>query len=334
MTKLPFSKQALVTHHRDTLNTLFDEYGHTPPALITLLGQGLFLEDKTLFNKAVKQILSYVKHAEEITNSDGEVLKNLVKQAPELTPENIITERTVEDKWILQFNQIRAARPKRDAAKAVKQIKEPFNPDGFNFNKVPNEEYFRGVFDRLDVAFYFNKFPFSYMHTSIVPDPTGNHPQYLTRIYHDLAWHLSQELDTEDNPIIAYNAHGAYASINHMHFQLTFNMDLPVLDKRWRQNGGSENYPIDVRRFDNLNDSWSFINILHDLNQPYNVLYVNGTVYVMVRAFQGASETPKWNTGFGWLEVGGLFILIDKEAFAVLDEETINKALARVSVTV
>ena len=149
--------------------------------------------------------------------------------------------------WEVQFNLLRAFRPKRMSCCPTRGSQVPFDPAGFHFNKpfLRKEAFWSGWIKGRSVDLLYNKFPFVELHGLLVPDREANLPQFLGRPYHHYVWELTREL-AQGLPEIgfSYNSYGAHASVNHLHFQMfARRQPLPLLDPQWRHNGGEHSYP-------------------------------------------------------------------------------------------
>jgi hypothetical protein len=238
--------------------------------------------------------------------------------------------------WHLQFNAMRAFRPMRHAASVPETLQQAFDPNGFHFNKpfMLSEQFWEGQGYGHQLSAYYNKYPFADYHLLWVPDREQGRPQYLERPYHDLVWSLSHDLNTAlPGFAMAYNALGAYASVNHLHFQSYLGEPLPVTRKIWRHNGGNEDYPLAVMRFEEPDEAWRFIETLHHMNQPYNLLYSGGEIYCIPRLRQGSHPQPDWSPGFAWRELCGDIVTAKRDDFDALSAQDITTALGHLSVT-
>ncbi len=132
-------------------------------------------------------------------------------------------------------------------------------------------------------------------------------PQYLTREYHQLAAELVvQQQSVLPGLYLGYNSLGAYASVNHLHFHAVIReRELPVEAEHWTHRGGTRDYPLSVRLFDSISDSWEYIETLHAAGQTYNVLYTHYGIYLLVRKAQNTVEVPVCMQGAGWPELCG-----------------------------
>ena len=234
--------------------------------------------------------------------------------------------------WQLQFNALRSFRPARNAHQLVDSIESPFNDNGFHFNKpfLAKEIFWEGDMADRPARLLYNKFPFAPLHGLLVIDPQDNKPQFLTAKDHELIWQLAAEVG-ETLPIgIGYNATGAFASVNHQHFQ-TFvsRKKLPVELSCWQHNGGSMPYPLDCYRFITSEDAWRHIETLHASNRPYNLLFRTGELFCVSRNFQGSYEQASWTSGFAWSEVCGQISVADAASFHSLNEQQIEDEMTR-----
>ncbi|MEJ2395462.1 MAG: hypothetical protein P8Z77_11940 [Candidatus Thiodiazotropha sp.] len=242
--------------------------------------------------------------------------------------------RSLND-WELQFNHLRAFRPSRMTGESVSGISRPFDATGFHFNKpfLRQEAIWSGELQGERVELLYNKFPFVPLHGLLVPDREAQHPQLLTRRYHDYVWRLCETLGNElPGWGVGYNSYGAYASVNHLHFQ-TFlsNAPLPVSRDGWSHNGGERPYPLPCEAFGDRDAGWRRIESLHAAGCSYNLIYQPGRLYCLPRRPQGSYETAPWSSGFAWYEVAGGFTTASVELFEKLDDTTIARELGRLN---
>ncbi len=235
--------------------------------------------------------------------------------------------------WELQFNHIRSLRPARMSKNVIEGIFLEYNPDGFHFNKpfLQKECFWSGVMNGRNLQIFYNKFPFARFHSLLVPDRKDCLPQYLTHEYHQYIWQLTELLGSKLPGIgMAYNAYGAFSSINHLHFHLFIKKhDLPLMNSLWQHNGGLEAYPVECRVFDSLEQSWSFIEHLHQQHISYNLIYVPGRVYCLPRRHQGTYPDAPWSSGFAWYEVSGGFTTFNHSQFLELNGPQLEQELSR-----
>ena len=236
----------------------------------------------------------------------------------------------------LQFNLLRALRPPRMANTRVEKVFSPFAPDGFHFNKpfLKKEVLWEGELRERHSRLLYNKFPFALLHGLLVIEPEANKPQYLTQDDHQLVWTLCEQAG-RGNPGLGfgYNSYGAYASINHQHFQMFSHpgTGYPVEEGRWRHNGGTEHYPLACTRFTDRERAWHRIVDLHERNRAYNLLYRPGCLYLVPRRSQGDYAHSDWTGGFAWSEVSGSVTTFNGEDFRTLDEQAIRAEMARMA---
>ena len=248
-----------------------------------------------------------------------------------------MSESRHEEIWKIQFNHLRAFRPKRIAqAVHTGRMSEPFNKDTFNFNKpfMASECFWQGDLLGRQVDLFYNKYPFADLHGLLVLDRMAQHAQLLEFTDHQYVFELCQALADEFRGIgFGYNSYGAYASVNHLHFQMFVEADdWPVTKDFWQHNGGAREYPANCNVFDSVSDSWAFIKNLHTAVQPYNVLYLPGRVYVYPRKTQGTVKVPAWSSGFTWYELSGGVVAFNRDDYQNLRAADFEKYLRALKV--
>ena len=248
-----------------------------------------------------------------------------------------VTRWTRRGPWELQFNPLRALRPPRISDAAVSCLQRPFAADAFHFNRpfLRNEILWEGRLAGAPVRLLYNKFPFAELHGLLVPDPLACRPQFLDQVGHALAWAIVARLGrTLAGAGLAYNAYGAYASVNHLHFQLFVRSSgsYPIEAACWRHNDGPQPYPLTVHRHADRDTAWATVRDLHDRGQAYNLLYRPGRIYIVERAQQGSYRHSDWTSGFAWSEVAGAVTTFDAAAFARVTAADIESEFARLSV--
>lgn len=232
--------------------------------------------------------------------------------------------------WQLQFNLLRSLRPERACGAEIRQILQPFNPDGFHFNKgfLATETFWRGSYLGHPVALLYNKFPFMPLHGLWVPDPTLGLPQYLLAQWHQYAWSCCAQLAQRIPGLgFGYNSLGAGASVNHLHFQLFVSADLPVEAAQWQHQGGSQDYPAHCQRFDDAETAWAAIEHCHRQNLAYNILYRGRRCYLFQRRLPGQFDRHPWLSALGWSELCGRFVLFNQQYYQGLEAEQIEAQL-------
>ena len=252
----------------------------------------------------------FAEHPEKIIDSSGEDDISVYFHIEALGIENLeqSTSRR-DDVWELQFNQMRSFRPKRNSVKLVETIHNDFDPDGFHFNKpfLRDETIWAGDLLGRKVDLLYNKFPFAELHSVLVVEREACKPQVLLKECHAYLWSVAEALDnTLPGVGFGYNATGAFASINHLHYQMFVRKELLTVEFNcWQHNGGKREYPALCMVFENAADSWDAIEQLHADDITYNLLYRPGKIYIFPRKFQGTFQHAGWTTGFTWIEMAG-----------------------------
>jgi len=238
--------------------------------------------------------------------------------------------------WELQFNPLRALRPPRNAGATIEHVASPFNANKFNFNKpfLRKESIWVGELFGKHIDVLYNKFPFVELHTLLVPERERQLPQFLEADMHTYIWHLCERLSMSMPGIgLGYNAYGASASVNHLHFQLFVREQaLPVEHTQWQHNTqDSPSYPLPCKMFTNCQHAYEFITELHAQNCSYNLLYRPGCLYCLPRRFQGSYTSADWVMGHAWYEVCGGVVSFDRTVFAQLDAKNISQELSHLA---
>lgn len=240
-----------------------------------------------------------------------------------------------EENWEVQFNHLRSFRPERMTQNKTPDLKTPFNHQGFHFDKpfLEKEKLWEGVLFNKNMAIYYNKYPFAHFHSLLIPEKKHHHGQYLTREMHHYACQLTDTLGhTFPHIKLGYNALGACASVNHLHFQLALNrLPMAVELASWQHHGGQNHYPISTYVSHNPMDAWHHIESCHEQLQPYNLLYTPGKIYIWKRRAQGSYEQPDWTSGLSWFELAGSFITFNFDHFQTLTTRDITRALSLIS---
>ncbi|MBU1689289.1 MAG: hypothetical protein KKD65_00945 [Gammaproteobacteria bacterium] len=246
------------------------------------------------------------------------------------------TERRQAGKWELQFNHLRSFRPKRITARAPAGIHADFDEASFHFNKgfMQKEVFWTGMLYGKDATLFYNKYPFVDFHGLLVPERERRLPQFLTLEYHNYVWELTLQLaEILTGAGFGYNSIGAFASVNHLHFQMFLKpQGFPVMDAVWSHNGGSESYPAQCLAFDEPRAAWGCIQMLHSDEIAYNLLYAPGRLFVFPRLKQGVYPQPAWTSGFTWHQLAGGIVVFNRDDYENLDEFTIREELARLTI--
>lgn len=245
-----------------------------------------------------------------------------------------MTEIRQAGEWEVQFNHIRAFRPPRMAGQTVKGIHHPFNQNGFHFNKpfLRKEVFWAGELAGLEVELLYNKFPFTPLHGLLVPERHSREPQFLSHPYHLYIWALTERLAAVGLARIgfAYNSYGAYASVNHLHFQMFLReKPFPLFSDHWRHNRGEEEYPLECEVYHTAEAAWERLDDLHRSDISYNLIYLPGRLYCLPRKSQGSYQQAAWTSGFAWSELAGSMTTFSREDYTRLDAATISGELAK-----
>lgn len=276
--------------------------------------------------------------------------------------------------FIAQLNEGRHLK-KRPTEFRVDKVQQDFDPSKFNFTKVGQEEVlFRFEESEEDKVQYLEKAPvldspnviainvspIEYGHVLLVPRVLDCLPQ---RIDHDsllLALHLAAEAG---NPSfrLGYNSLGAFATINHLHFQAYYlALPFPVEKAPTKrvplksEKGGVKisklcNYPVRGLVFEGGNTLEDLCNAvssscicLQDNNIPYNVLIADcgKRVFLFPQCYAekqalGEVDQEILDTQVNpavW-EISGHIVLKRKQDFDRASEDYAWKLLAEVSLS-
>ena len=241
------------------------------------------------------------------------------------------TETRHDGGWELQFNHLRSFRPKRITTRVPERLHAPFDEAGFHFNKgfMQKEAFWAGELCGRHATLYYNKYPFVDFHGLLVPERESCLAQYLTESHHYYLWEVTAALaETLPGTGFGYNSLGAFASVNHLHFQMFVKPSgFPVMAEKWLHNGGTTPYPTACAAFADPHSAWDFLHGLHENETPYNLLYSAGRLYVFPRRKQGTYPQPAWTSGFTWHELAGGIIAFNREDFERLDAAAIESQL-------
>ena len=232
--------------------------------------------------------------------------------------------------WEVTLNPLRALRPARMSEAKVEGMMRPFDAAGFHFNKpfLAREVLWQGELAGKTARVLYNKFPFAPLHGLLAPEPDRQRPQFLTPEMLGWAWDVAQLASTAIPGFgLAYNSYGAYASVNHLHFQ-TYVRDEPLPLHRL----DPTRYPLPAMHFNDPSGAWFHIDALHAANTPYNLVFSQTGVSVIARARQGEIPLQAWSPGFAWSEVAGAFSVSCRDDFANLSEAVIEQALTELRV--
>lgn len=292
--------------------------------LVLAAANAIMLHEPHLF-EAVRQRAQQVNAINPAGTDDEHILSYIFSVS---RPFNLIHHRVTTHGWPVSFNEFRALRPTRDAVRSINALHKQFDPKSFNFNVVPREAFWRGTFRHRRVSLFYNKFPIERYHSLIVPDPEARQEQFLEPADHALAWDAQAVLSRhQPRLVIAYNAHGAGESVNHLHFQIVpSTSDLPLMRKSVQ-----EHYPIPVAEFSSPEAAWRHIHRLQSENRAFNAVYLPGRALIIERAFQGHYQTPSWTNGFGWYELMGGILTLDERAYRSLTDDQIAAVFADIT---
>ena len=262
--------------------------------------QSTFFELKKTFNQGTLQA----------TADDIAVFEKLLALGPDSLT---LTQRIEAGDWLVLLNTMRGLRPARAARQIITDLRQPFDTQGFHFNKpfLQPENLWQGVLKNTQLRVLYNKFPLAPYHLLIAPNPEQELPQFLNADYHRMAAELVvQQQDALPGLYLGYNSLGAYASVNHLHFHAVLReREFPVEAGHWMHRGGARDYPLSVRLFDSIADSWDCIEALHAAGQTYNLLYTHYGIYLLMRKAQNTVEVPVCMQGAGWPELSGEVVL-------------------------
>lgn len=240
--------------------------------------------------------------------------------------------RTDRD-WEIQFNPLRSLRPPRVSQQVITTNWAPFNHEGFHFNRpfLRKETFWHGELYGRVVDLLYNKFPFIPNHLLLVPERQHSAPQFLTEGDHLYIWRVCQQLGELLPGIgVGYNSYGAYASVNHLHFQLYIrDTILPIERDIWSHNGGANPYPVPIECCDDLEQAWQLLEQLNDQRTSYNVLYRPSKIYIIPRNYQGQVASPICSGGVGWYEMCGGIVSFNQDYFDNIQGETLQTELAK-----
>lgn len=231
--------------------------------------------------------------------------------------------------WEAQFNAIRALRPARMSHARVEGVMRAFDRGGFHFNKpfLAREICWEGNLEGRPARLLYNKFPFAPLHGLLVPEPAAEHPQFLTPALHAWAWQVTRAAGSAIPGFgLSYNSYGAFASVNHLHFQ-TFVREHPLP----AQTGPEGGYPLTRWHFSDPAAAWAKLDELHGTGRVYNLVYAASGLLVIPRARQGETPVEPWSAGFAWSEVAGVFPVASRDEYENLDHAALSSALARLA---
>lgn len=293
--------------------------------IFTALGEQL----KTHFNHWQQQLAQLKQRQNLLPVDDLKVFEQLVVTGfDQLKP----TQRRQAKGWQLQFNPLRSYRPARNSREQFNGLYQPFNPRAFHFNKpfLKPEILWQGEHVDLDLRLLYNKFPFADYHGLMLLDPEREKPQFLSQTDCENVDRLLHALAHLEGMGLAYNSIGAYASVNHQHWQFFISeQDYPIEQARWTHAGGSEPYPLPVHVAASLQAHWPLLHQFQQQDQPFNLLLRADKVYLIARKPQGNYTHSRWSGGFAWSEVMGNVTVSGEDEYRQIDAADITAELLR-----
>lgn len=236
--------------------------------------------------------------------------------------------------WRCQFNPLRGFRPPRMSQAIIHQLRRLFDEQAFHFNKpfLRPEIFWEGELNGYPLRLLYNKYPFVELHGLLVAEPGAQRPQYLDAAMVEMIYALTMRLGERLPGIgFGYNAYGAFASVNHLHFQQFISEpgSYPIERAEWTHHGGDRRYPLGVALLDDPQAAWRHIETLQQENRAFNLLLRPARVYVVERAMQGSYRHSTWTGGFAWSEVAGAITVSDPATFMSLDEAALRAEFAK-----
>ncbi|KAL2247650.1 GDP-L-galactose phosphorylase 2-like [Sesamum indicum] len=276
--------------------------------------------------------------------------------------------------FIAQLNEGRHLK-KRPTEFRVDKVLQPFDENKFNFTKVGQEEVlfqFEGREDN-EVQFFpnepididnspsvvaINVSPIEYGHVLLIPRILECLPQRIDRESFLLALYMAVEAG---NPYfrLGYNSLGAFATINHLHFQAyylatPFPIEKAPSKKITTTTGGVKisdilNYPVRGLVFEGGNALEDLSNVVSDSciclqenNIPYNVLIADcgKRIFLFPQCYaekqalgEVSSELLDTQVNPAVWEISGHMVLKRKEDYEEASEENAWRLLAEVSLS-
>ncbi|KAL8046338.1 hypothetical protein ABFX02_08G171700 [Erythranthe guttata] len=276
--------------------------------------------------------------------------------------------------FIAQLNEGRHLK-KRPTEFRVDKVLQPFDETKFNFTKVGQEEvlfqfeasddnevhYFPNApidSDNSPSVVAINVSPIEYGHVLLIPRILEQLPQRIDGESFLLALHMAVETA---NPYfrLGYNSLGAFATINHLHFQAyylatPFPIERAPSKKITTTSGGVKisdilNYPVRGLVFEGGNTLKDLSNIvsnscicLQENNIPYNVLIADcgKRVFLFPQCYaekqalgEVSSELLDTQVNPAVWEISGHMVLKRKEDYEEASEENAWRLLAEVSLS-
>ncbi|KAK7316784.1 hypothetical protein RJT34_00500 [Clitoria ternatea] len=279
-----------------------------------------------------------------------------------------------EHGFIAQMNEGRHLK-KRPTEFRVDKVLQPFDESKFNFTKVGQEEvlFQFGASNDEEVQFFpnapidvenspsfvaINVSPIEYGHVLLIPRIFECLPQRIDHSSFLLALHMAVEVG---NPYfrLGYNSLGAFATINHLHFQayylaLPFPIEKAPTKKIAKLSGGVNiskllNYPVRSlvfeggHKLEDLSNAVSEVCIcLQNNNIPYNVLisdcgrqiFLSPQCYAEKQALgEVSTELQETQVNPAVWEISGHMVLKRKKDYDEASEANAWRLLAEVSLS-
>ncbi|KAL8469894.1 hypothetical protein ACS0TY_032673 [Phlomoides rotata] len=276
--------------------------------------------------------------------------------------------------FIAQLNEGRHLK-KRPTEFRVDKVLQPFDESKFNFTKVGQEEVlFQFEASEDNDAHFFpkapidvenspslvaiNVSPIEYGHVLLIPRIFECLPQRIDRESFLLALYMAVEAE---NPYfrLGYNSLGAFATINHLHFQAyylatPFPIEKAPSKKITTTSGGVKisyilNYPVRGLVFEGGNSLEDLSNVaadacicLQENNIPYNVLIADSgkRVFLFPQCYaekqalgEVSSELLDTQVNPAVWEISGHMVLKRKEDYEGASEDKAWRLLAEVSLS-
>ncbi|KAM7504215.1 hypothetical protein LguiB_003119 [Lonicera macranthoides] len=276
--------------------------------------------------------------------------------------------------FIAQLNEGRHLK-KRPTEFQVDKVLQPFDGNKFNFTKVGQEEVlFQFEASEDEVQFFpnapidienspsvvaINVSPIEYGHVLLIPRVLERLPQRIDRESFLLALHMAAEAGSPYFRL-GYNSLGAFATINHLHFQayylaVPFPIEKAPTGKTTTFNDGVKiseilNYPVrglvfesGLRAIEDLSNAVSDSCIcLQDNNIPYNVLISDSgrRIFLLPQCYaekqalgEVSAELLDTQVNPAVWEISGHMVLKRKEDYEEASEENAWRLLAEVSLS-
>ncbi|KAL9383587.1 hypothetical protein Peur_023910 [Populus x canadensis] len=276
--------------------------------------------------------------------------------------------------FIAQLNEGRHLK-KRPTEFRVDKVLQPFDGNKFNFTKVGQEEilFQFGESEDGEVKFFpdatidaenspsvvaINVSPIEYGHVLLIPRVLDCLPQRIDRDSFLLALHMAAEAG---DPYfrLGYNSLGAFATINHLHFQayyltVPFPIEKASTKKITTLDGGVKiselvNYPVRGLFFEGGNALQDLSNTVSDAciclqenNIPYNVLIADcgNHIFLLPQCYaekqalgEVSSELLDTQVNPAVWEISGHMVLKRKKDYEEASEENAWRLLAEVSLS-